>query len=212
MTPAELITGDRHRGGHRPAAIRDGLSAAVGRGLARWAADPRPRAAASGVVPETTHRRPWVPVMADRRPGRRDDVVTRTTTDRELLREFLERDRLFAAYAICDLEDARVPPDALGRRLGRRRRWWPSSSSTAGSTPQPLFVMGGPTASAAILRDLIRPRAAYVAARPETLPPVEALYRVDPGPPMVRMWVDRAHFRPCPARRSRGCCRWTSAT
>jgi len=28
---------------------------------------------------------------------------------------------------------------------------------------------------------------------------VEAYYRVDPGPQMVRMWVDRAHFRPYPA-------------
>jgi len=35
--------------------------------------------------------------------GRRGDVVARTTIDRELLRGFLERDRLFAAYAICDL-------------------------------------------------------------------------------------------------------------
>jgi ribosomal protein S18 acetylase RimI-like enzyme len=51
----------------------------------------------------------------------------------------------------------------------------------------------------AILRDLIRPRAAYVAALPEHLPAVEAHYRVDPGPPMVRMWVDLAGFQPYPA-------------
>ena len=31
------------------------------------------------------------------------------------------------------------------------------------------------------------------------LPAIERAYRVDPGPPMVRMWVDRAHFRPYPA-------------
>ena len=52
---------------------------------------------------------------------------------------------------------------------------------------------------AAILRDLIRPRAAYIAARPSALPAVEAHYRVDPGVAMVRMWVDRARFRPYPA-------------
>jgi RimJ/RimL family protein N-acetyltransferase len=28
---------------------------------------------------------------------------------------------------------------------------------------------------------------------------VEAVYRLDPGPQMVRMWVDRARFRPYPA-------------
>jgi len=31
------------------------------------------------------------------------------------------------------------------------------------------------------------------------MPAVEALYRVDPGPQMVRMWVDRARFKPYPA-------------
>ena len=36
---------------------------------------------------------------------RETGLVTRTTTDRVLLRQFLEQDRLFAAYAICDLDD-----------------------------------------------------------------------------------------------------------
>ena len=45
----------------------------------------------------------------------------------------------------------------------------------------------------------MRPRAAYVAALPDVLPAVEASYRLDPGPQMVRMWVDRARFRPYPA-------------
>ena len=68
-----------------------------------------------------------------------------------------------------------------------------------GPTPQPLFVMGRPDGISAVLRDVIRPRAAYIAARTTMLPAVEAHYRVDPGPQMVRMWVDRAHFRPYPA-------------
>ena len=59
--------------------------------------------------------------------------------------------------------------------------------------------MGRPDGIEAILRDVIRPRAAYVAAAAGVLPAVEALYRVDPGAAMVRMWVDRAHFRPYPA-------------
>jgi ribosomal protein S18 acetylase RimI-like enzyme len=68
-----------------------------------------------------------------------------------------------------------------------------------GPTPQPLFVMGRTDGIAAVLRDVIRPRAAYIAARPEMLPAVETQYRVDPGPQMVRMWVDRSHFKPYPA-------------
>ncbi len=136
--------------------------------------------------------------MATVAVGRRDDVVARTTSDRALLRDFLQRDRLFAAYALCDLEE----------REFARTRWAVAYAGSEvvslvleynGPTPQPLFVMGRADGIDAILRDVIRPRAAYVAMRPEVLPAVEAHYRIDAGPPMVRMWVDRAHFHPYPA-------------
>jgi GNAT superfamily N-acetyltransferase len=128
----------------------------------------------------------------------RDALTVRTVQDREVIRDFLEGDRLFAAYALCDLED----------REFARTRWGAAFQGDqlvaialeySGMTPQPLFVMGRDDGIEAILRDLIRPRAAYVAALSESLPAVESLYRVDPGPPMVRMWVDRARFRPYPA-------------
>jgi len=132
--------------------------------------------------------------------GRRDHgaIVARPITDRLRLREFLERDRLFAAYAICDLED----------REFAKTRWgaaWDGDTLVAvvleyaGLSPQPLFVLGEDDGIERVLGDLIRPRAAYVAALPEQLEPVAAHYRVDPGPPMVRMWVDRTTFRPAPA-------------
>src|SRR6185369_7770522 len=66
----------------------------------------------------------------------------------------------------------------------------------SGPTPQPLFVMGQPEGIAAILRSVIRPRVAYCAALPESLSAVGSMYRIEAGPPMVRMAVDRAHFRP----------------
>jgi ribosomal protein S18 acetylase RimI-like enzyme len=130
--------------------------------------------------------------------GRRSGAIARQTSDRALLRSFLERDRLYAAYAICDLEE---------REFGRTR-WgaaWDGDELVAvgleytGPTPQPLFVMGRLDGIEAVLRDVIRPRAAYIAARTEMLPAIETLYRVDPGGEMVRMWVDRARFRPYPA-------------
>jgi len=131
--------------------------------------------------------------------GRRTGpLVVRPITDRVVLREFLERDRLYAAYAICDLED----------REFSRTRWgaaWRGDELVsvaleyAGLSPQPVFVMGSAEGIEAILRDLIRPRAAYVAALPESLRAIAATYRVDPGPQMVRMWVDRTTFRPYPA-------------
>jgi ribosomal protein S18 acetylase RimI-like enzyme len=69
----------------------------------------------------------------------------------------------------------------------------------SGLTPQPLFVMGTSDGIEAVLRDVVRPRAAYVAVLPDALEAVQASYRLDPGPQMVRMWVDRARFRPYPA-------------
>ena len=134
--------------------------------------------------------------------GTRDSLAARSTVDRVLLREFLERDRLFAAYAICDLEDREFP----------RTRWGIATQAGevvavgmeyGGLTPQPMFVMGEAEGISAILRDVVRPRAAYVAARTESLPAVAQHYRVDPGPPMIRMWVDRARFQPAPAHTER---------
>ena len=129
---------------------------------------------------------------------RRDAIVARATTDRSLLRAFLEADRLYAAYAICDLEE----------RESNRTRWGLARDGDTpvavvleynGPTPQPLFVMGRRDGIEAVLRDVIHPRLAYVAVPSDVLPAIETVYRVDPGPMMVRMWVDRTRFRPYPA-------------
>ncbi len=140
--------------------------------------------------------------MASVAVGRQGSVVARHTQDRAVLRSFLERDRLLAAYAICDLEE---------REFGRTR-WGIATSQDqvvavgleyGGLTPQPLFVTGTNDGIGAILRDVVRPRAAYLAASAEALPAVARHYRLDPGPPMIRMWVDRARFLPVPASVSR---------
>jgi ribosomal protein S18 acetylase RimI-like enzyme len=132
---------------------------------------------------------------AEREP---DQIAVAETSDRELLRAFLETDRLYAAYALCDLEE----------REFVRTRWGVASAAGrpiavvlqyAGYAPQPVFVMGDGGGIEATLGSLIRPKTAYVAARPELLPAVAAHYRVEGGPPMLRMWVDRSQFRPYPA-------------
>jgi len=128
----------------------------------------------------------------------RGALTLQTVSDRAQLRRFLELDRLFAAYAICDLED----------REFARTRWggaFEGESLVAivleysGMTPQPMFVMGRSDGIDAILAEVIRPRAAYIAALADSLPAVESHYRLDPGVPMVRMYVDRGRFRPYPA-------------
>ena len=130
--------------------------------------------------------------------GRRSATVARQTTDRDALRAFLRQDRLYAAYALCDLEEQEFA----------RTRWGAAYDGNdivavgleyTGPTPQPLFVMGSTDGIGAVLREVIKPRAAYIAARVDMLPAIETQYRIDPGPEMVRMWVDRAHFRPYPA-------------
>jgi RimJ/RimL family protein N-acetyltransferase len=127
----------------------------------------------------------------------RGSISVHETTDRALLRAFLETDRLFAAYAICDLDD----------REFVRTRWGVATSGGrpvavvlqyAGYSPQPVFVMGENAGIEGILVSVIKPKTAYVASHLENLPAVAAEYRVDSGPEMVRMWTDRDHFRPFP--------------
>jgi ribosomal protein S18 acetylase RimI-like enzyme len=120
-------------------------------------------------------------------------LVAEATTDAERIREFLERDRIFAAYALADLED---------RDTGRAK-WGIARSGNevvslvleyGGPAPQPLFVAGRDDGVEAILRDVIRPSIAYVACLPANQAAVERRYRLEPGPQMVRMWVDPASF------------------
>ena len=122
-------------------------------------------------------------------------IVAVPTRDKVLLRSFLERDRLRAGYAVADLEE----------REFAKSRWGVASEGGetialaleyGGLTPQPLFVMGDPDGIVAILRDVIKPRLAFLAADESLLPAVAGLYRIDAGPPMVRMAVDRRTFQP----------------
>ena len=131
--------------------------------------------------------------------GRRTrGLATRTLNDRRQLRAFLEENRLLAAYAICDLEDREFGKTRWGGAFDGDRLV-ALAVEYSGLTPQPLFVMGSAEGIEAILHDVVRPRAAYVAVLPESISAVETAYRLDPGPQMVRMWVDRTRFRPYPA-------------
>ena len=125
----------------------------------------------------------------------RHRLETRSTRDRDLLLGFMSRDRLFAAYAIADMDDAEF----------RRTRWGVAfeegtpvavAMEYRGISPQPLFVMGDADGVAAILGDLIRTRVAYLATTTDIVPAVEEHYRVEAPSQMVRMSVDRATFQP----------------
>jgi ribosomal protein S18 acetylase RimI-like enzyme len=129
-------------------------------------------------------------------------LLARSTSDRPLLRAFLERDRIFAAYALCDLDASEFGRTNWGIAL-RGGETVAIVLEYGGVAPQPLFTMGEPEGIAAVLGSVIQPRVAYLAARPESLAAIGRVYRVDPGPKMVRMWVDRAGFRPFPGLTAR---------
>jgi ribosomal protein S18 acetylase RimI-like enzyme len=122
-------------------------------------------------------------------------LLVTTTTDRDLIKGFLDRDRILAAYALADLED----------REAVRSRWGIAKAGDevvslvleyGGPSPQPLFIAGRDDGIEAILRDVITPSIAYLACLPGSVRAVETRYRLEAGPQMVRMWVDRETFRP----------------
>jgi len=131
-----------------------------------------------------------------------DRIHAQATTDRVLLRAFLERDRLYAAYAICDLDEREFPRTRWGVAVDGERPLAVALEYN-GLSPQPLFVMGEPDGVEVLLRDVVRPRAAYLACLEAHLGAAAASYRLQPGPQMVRMWVDRASFRPFPGATAR---------
>ena len=128
--------------------------------------------------------------------GRRSTTVARQTTDRTLLRAFLGQDRLYAAYAICDLEEREFRRTRWGAafdgrraRRGRSRVHRPDAAAAVRDGQHGRHrARSCATSSAPVPRTSRR--------RSDMLPAIETQYRVDAGPQMVRMWVDRAHFRP----------------
>jgi ribosomal protein S18 acetylase RimI-like enzyme len=131
----------------------------------------------------------------------RDDALgdrhleVRSTRDRRLLHQFLEQDRIFAAYAIADTDDSEFERTRFGIAFDDRV---PVAvvMEYRGISPQPLFAMGDRAGVSAILRDVIRPRVAYLGAKAEVVPAVGDHYRIEAAAPMVRMVVGREGFRP----------------
>lgn len=122
-------------------------------------------------------------------------LEVRSTRDRQLLRDFLGQDRVFAAYAIADTDETEFGRTRFGVAFDGTE---PVAVVVEyrGVSPQPVFAMGDPTAISAIMRDVIRPRLTYVGAKQEAFRGVRDHYRLDAPAPMVRMVTDRATFMP----------------
>jgi ribosomal protein S18 acetylase RimI-like enzyme len=121
---------------------------------------------------------------------------TRQVEEREEIATFLRTDRLYAAYALGDLDAASRRRAAWGMAYGADGLPHGVAMQHLGLPPQPLFLMGDPDACRAILATEVRPRYAFVQARHDLAPAFNDLYRVDLPAALLRMVVDRASFEP----------------
>lgn len=108
---------------------------------------------------------------------------------------YLECDRLYAAYAIADLEPA----------LFEHTRWYIAEAAGQAPSlalhfvalePEALFLMGDPAGLTVVLGSALRPQRVYVSARSEHLPALRAFYRLGEPEHVVRMVLDVSQFQP----------------
>lgn len=116
---------------------------------------------------------------------------TSTVSDKRRLLAFLKTDRLYAAYAIGDLEPelfaqcewTGAHQEGAMRALGLHYR---------GLSPDALFLMGDPEGLRFLLMRGRTPQTAWITFRAEHLPAVEGSFAWDGGPhPMWRMALQR---------------------
>ena len=121
----------------------------------------------------------------------------KTLTDKKQILAFLQQDRLYAAYAIGDLEPS----------LFAQCQWFGAENDNemqalalffTGLQPPALFTMGDTNGLAAILASALQPQQAYFTCPAEHLPVVEASYALDEIERMFRMAVASADFQPVP--------------
>jgi ribosomal protein S18 acetylase RimI-like enzyme len=120
---------------------------------------------------------------------------TRKLTDKNEILRFLETDRLYAAYAIGDLEPALF---AQSEWVGAERDGQVHTIALLfeGLDPPALFLMGDPAGLASILRLGLRRRRVFLTCRQRHLAVVQAFYHTDPPDLMWRMTIQWEDFRP----------------
>jgi ribosomal protein S18 acetylase RimI-like enzyme len=121
----------------------------------------------------------------------------RALSNKDEILAFLQQDRVYAAYAIGDLEPS----------LFAQCQWFGAEEDGkmqalalffTGLQLPALFTMGDANGVAAILDSALQPERAYFTCRAEHLPVVEAFYDLDEVEEMFRMTIASADFRPVP--------------
>ena len=123
-------------------------------------------------------------------------IRARAVSDRAEIAAFLRTDRLFAAYALGDLDGPNRRRVAWGMAYNEMGEATAVAMHHEGLVPQPLFLMGDPIGCRAILDSVIKPRDAYLMATEQLDAVVAPLYELESPVAMLRMVVDRLTFRP----------------
>jgi len=123
-------------------------------------------------------------------------LSARAVTDRGEIAAFLHADRLYAAYALGDLDGPNQRRVAWGMAYDDTGRPNALAMHHEGLVPQPLFLMGEPDGCRAILASVLKPRDAYFQGTSAHGRILAELYDLERPLTMLRMVVDRASFRP----------------
>ena len=120
----------------------------------------------------------------------------RAVSDRAEIVAFLRTDRLYAAYALGDLDGPNRDRAAWGMAYGDDGRPTALAMHHEGLVPQPLFLMGAPDGCRAILEHVLKPRDAYLQGTELQEAAITDLYELDAPLTMLRMVVDADAFVP----------------
>jgi ribosomal protein S18 acetylase RimI-like enzyme len=120
----------------------------------------------------------------------------RAVTDDAEIAGFLRNDRLYAAYALGDLDGPNRRRMAFGMCVDELGRPTALAMHQEGLVPQPLFLMGDPEGCRAILASVLKPRDAYFQGTADHEDAIAEFYDLERPLVMLRMVVDRDTFEP----------------
>lgn len=124
------------------------------------------------------------------------ELRAHAVSDRTQIASFLRGDRLYAAYALGDLDGPARQHLAWGMAFDHAGDATALALHHEGLVPQPLFLMGDPDGCRAILASVLKPRDAYFQGAELHQSVIGELYDLEVPVEMLRMVTDRASFVP----------------
>ena len=126
----------------------------------------------------------------------RASYMVRYTKEKEEIAAFLNRDRLYAGYALCDLEDTYFDSCHWFLMLDAQEQARGLVMEFGRLEPQVLFLMGEPEAVRAPLERALTPAFVQVTMQMEHLDGLSRRYRLRHIHEMIRMVTRKESFRP----------------